>query len=137
MGADEAIGETRPIGCQRRQRPRSGAGRVAPTPLPGKRRGSGQARALGRRTPGRARESLAEAAQSARLLAGGAETIEALGALVASFEGCPLKRTATKTVFLDGNPAAPVMIIGEAPGAEEDRSAGRLSGGPASCSTAC
>ena len=65
--------------------------------------------------------SFAEAAQSARLLAAGAETIEALGALVAAFDGCPLKRTATNTVFVDGNPAAPVLIIGEASGAEEDR----------------
>src|SRR5271154_4986484 len=71
--------------------------------------------------PGALVDSLAEAAQSARLVAAGAETIEALGALVASFEGCPLRRTATNTVFLDGNPAAPVMIVGEAPGAEEDR----------------
>src|SRR6266536_2148078 len=71
--------------------------------------------------PGALAESLAEAAQSARLLAASAETIEALGALVAGFDGCPLKRTATNTVFLDGNPAAPVMIIGEAPGADEDR----------------
>ncbi|MGC2415977.1 MAG: uracil-DNA glycosylase, partial [Stellaceae bacterium] len=63
----------------------------------------------------------AEAAQSARLAAAGATTIEGLGALVASFEGCALKRTATNTVFIDGNSAAPVMIIGEAPGAEEDR----------------
>ena len=71
--------------------------------------------------PGALAESLAEAAQSARLLAAGAENIEALAALVAAFDGCPLKRTATNTVFLDGNPAAPVMIVGEAPGAEEDR----------------
>ena len=66
-------------------------------------------------------ESLAEAAQSARLLAAGADSIEALAALVAAFDGCPLKRTATNTVFIDGNPAAPVMIVGEAPGADEDR----------------
>jgi len=32
-----------------------------------------------------------------------------------------LKSTATNTVFIDGNPGAPVMIIGEAPGADEDR----------------
>jgi uracil-DNA glycosylase len=32
-----------------------------------------------------------------------------------------LKRTATNTVFADGNPAALVMIIGEGPGADEDR----------------
>jgi uracil-DNA glycosylase family 4 len=66
-------------------------------------------------------ESLGEAAQSARQLAAGAETVEALAALVAAFEGCPLKRTATNTVFIDGNPAAPVIFIGEAPGADEDR----------------
>jgi uracil-DNA glycosylase len=66
-------------------------------------------------------ESLAEAAQSARRLAAGAETVSALAALVAGFDGCGLKRTATNTVFADGNPAAPVMIIGEGPGADEDR----------------
>jgi uracil-DNA glycosylase family 4 len=73
------------------------------------------------RPPAAFAESLAEAAQSARSLAAGAASIEALGALVAAFDGCPLKRTATNTVFLDGNPAAPVIIVGEAPGADEDR----------------
>jgi DNA polymerase len=66
-------------------------------------------------------ESLAEAAQSARQLAAGAETVAALATLVAGFDGCGLKRTATNTVFADGNPAAAVMIIGEGPGADEDR----------------
>ncbi len=66
-------------------------------------------------------ESAAEPAQSARMLAAQAETVEALAALVAGFDACSLKRTATNTVFADGNPAAPVMIIGEAPGADEDR----------------
>lgn len=37
------------------------------------------------------------------------------------FEGCPLKRTASNTVFADGNPHADLMIIGEAPGRDEDR----------------
>jgi uracil-DNA glycosylase len=66
-------------------------------------------------------ESLSEGAQSARLLAAGAMTVEELAACAAAFDGCSLKLTATNTVFADGNPAAPVMIIGEAPGAEEDR----------------
>jgi DNA polymerase len=66
-------------------------------------------------------ESLAEAAQSARQLAAGAGSVAALAALVAGFDGCGLKRTATNTVFADGNPAAAVMIIGEGPGADEDR----------------
>jgi DNA polymerase len=64
---------------------------------------------------------LAEAAQSARRLAASAETVEALAVLIASFGGCSLKRTATNTVFADGNPAAPVLLIGEGPGADEDR----------------
>jgi DNA polymerase len=66
-------------------------------------------------------EALGDAAQSARRLAAKAETVEALAALIAGFDGCALKRTATNTVFADGNPAAPVMIIGEGPGADEDR----------------
>jgi DNA polymerase len=66
-------------------------------------------------------ESLGEAPQSARRLAAGAESVEALAALIGQFDGCPLKRTATNTVFIDGNPAASLMIIGEAPGADEDR----------------
>ena len=37
------------------------------------------------------------------------------------FEECDLKKTATQLVFADGNPASKIMLIGEAPGAEEDR----------------
>src|SRR5690348_1391480 len=66
-------------------------------------------------------ESLGAAAQSARRLAASAGSVEVLAGLVAGFDRCPLKHTATNTVFADGNPAAPVMIIGEGPGAEEDR----------------
>ena len=38
-----------------------------------------------------------------------------------SFEGISLKNTATNLVFSDGNPNAKIMIVGEAPGKEEDR----------------
>jgi DNA polymerase len=51
-------------------------------------------------------------------------SLDALRAAVAAFDGCSLKATATNMVFSDGNPASRVMLIGEAPGAEEDR-AGR------------
>jgi uracil-DNA glycosylase len=78
-------------------------------------------RAVATAPPPALTESLGEAAQSARRLAAGAATVEALAALVAAFDGCSLKRTATNTVFADGKPAAPVMFIGEAPGADEDR----------------
>ncbi len=39
---------------------------------------------------------------------------------VRKFDGCALKKTATKTVFADGNPQSQIMVIGEAPGAQED-----------------
>jgi uracil-DNA glycosylase len=64
----------------------------------------------------------AEAAQkSAEALAQSAETLEALREALQSFDGCALKTTATRLVFADGNPEARVMLIGEGPGAEEDR----------------
>lgn len=50
-----------------------------------------------------------------------ADSIESLREEIASFEGCPLKHTAMNLVFAAGNPAAPVMLVGEAPGEDEDR----------------
>lgn len=49
------------------------------------------------------------------------ETLEDLKIALQNFEGCDLKKTATNLVFGDGNPQAPLMLVGEAPGAEEDR----------------
>lgn len=54
-------------------------------------------------------------------LALGAQTLEELQAALAGFEGLAIRKTATNMVFCDGNPAAPIMLIGEAPGADEDR----------------
>lgn len=62
-----------------------------------------------------------EAMGDAKALAAGAKTIDALRAALDSFKGISLKRTATQMVFADGNPAARVMLVGEAPGADEDR----------------
>jgi uracil-DNA glycosylase len=50
-----------------------------------------------------------------------AADLPALYAAIDAFEGCQLKRTATKTVIHDGMAASRVMVIGEAPGADEDR----------------
>jgi uracil-DNA glycosylase len=113
MGADEAIGAEP---WDRLPAPvlRAAAAPAAPSIAQ-------PARPVPAAPPAALSESLGEAAQSARRLATGADTVEALAALVADFDGCPLKRTATNTVFIDGNPAAAVMIIGEAPGADEDR----------------
>lgn len=54
-------------------------------------------------------------------LAQAAGTLEALRVAIAGFDGIGIKDTATNLVFSDGNPAAPVMLIGEAPGGDEDR----------------
>jgi DNA polymerase len=59
--------------------------------------------------------------EDARVLSERCGTIEELEAAVQAFEGCALKRTAKHTVFADGVPGAPVMVVGEAPGADEDR----------------
>jgi DNA polymerase len=61
------------------------------------------------------------ASLSARGLAGAARTVTELAEALAAFDGCPLKQTATNLVFADGNPSARIMVIGEAPGADEDR----------------
>ena len=50
-----------------------------------------------------------------------ARTIDELKAELSKFEGCALRTTAMNLVFADGNPASPVMFIGEAPGEDEDR----------------
>src|SRR5690606_18919409 len=59
-------------------------------------------------------------ALAARELAAGAGTLDALRARMELFEGCNLRFTATRLVFGDGNPQARLMIVGEAPGREED-----------------
>jgi uracil-DNA glycosylase len=115
MGADEAIADepwdrfvppaARPVAAP--------ASHPTPSPAP--------VRAVAASPPAAFADSPGESAQSARLSAAAADTITALEAAIAGFEGCALKRTATTTVIADGNPTAPVMIIGEAPGADEDR----------------
>ncbi len=62
-----------------------------------------------------------DAYEEAVKLARGAHSLEELRDIIAAFDGVALKRTATNVVFADGNPGAPVMVVGEAPGADEDR----------------
>lgn len=57
----------------------------------------------------------------ARQLAGAAKTLQELRDYVEQFSGCELKKFATHTVFAQGVSTAPVMLIGEAPGASEDK----------------
>lgn len=43
-----------------------------------------------------------------------------IAAALEAFDGCPLKKTATRLCYADGNPSARVMLVGEAPGRDED-----------------
>lgn len=61
------------------------------------------------------------AAEGATARAATCQTIEELRAAVEAFDGCALKDTATRTVFADGRPGSPLLIMGEAPGREEDK----------------
>ncbi|MEM9196807.1 MAG: uracil-DNA glycosylase [Pseudomonadota bacterium] len=58
---------------------------------------------------------------SARSIAAGCDNLGTLRDAIAAFDGCALKRGARTCVFADGAPAARLMIVGEAPGREEEQ----------------
>lgn len=64
-------------------------------------------------TPAAAERAASDAAR-------GAATLEELREALLRFDGCALSKTATQLVFSDGNPQARVMVVGEAPGRDED-----------------
>jgi len=100
LGADEAIGDA-PVdrfeALERAPRPVPAIA-VAPEPAP---------------APAPAGLGTAE-------LAAACADLAALKAAMAGFDGCALKAGARNLVFADGNPAARLMVIGEAPGRDED-----------------
>lgn len=55
-----------------------------------------------------------------KALAAQAQTLDALRAVMDAYEGCLLKKRATQLCFADGNPEAPIMLVGEGPGEQED-----------------
>jgi DNA polymerase len=61
------------------------------------------------------------AIENARDAARNAASLVDLRAALGRFDGISLRKTATNLVFADGNPEAEVMLVGEAPGADEDR----------------
>ena len=127
-GADEAIAAA-PRNHYQGMSPAADAdARLPETLAPSRARASstGPVRAAGPARSTQARELLAlaspqEAISSAAELAAASPTLEALAEAMQRFEGCALKQTATNLVFGDGNTKALIMLIGEAPGAEEDR----------------
>lgn len=61
-----------------------------------------------------------ETERVARDAARAAANLDELREALDRFEGCGLRKTATQLVFADGNPNARVMLVGEAPGRDED-----------------
>ncbi len=59
-------------------------------------------------------------ASRARELARSAGTLDELKQILAEFDGCNLRFTAKNLVFSDGNPEGDLMLVGEAPGRDED-----------------
>jgi DNA polymerase len=58
---------------------------------------------------------------AAREAARNASSLDDLRAILDRFDGCSLKGSASRLVFADGTPGSRLMLVGEAPGAEEDR----------------
>jgi DNA polymerase len=110
-GVDEAIGEA-PIDRTR----------AAPAPPPAETAALAVASPAPRPAPASAPTAPPTAlAGDARGVAARADSIAALRRALETFEGCALRRTATHLVFTDGAEDAPLMVVGEAPGADEDR----------------
>lgn len=65
----------------------------------------------------------AEASAESRSLALATQSLDELKAVIQNFGGIAIKKTATNFVFADGSPSARVMVIGEAPGRDEDTAA--------------
>lgn len=65
--------------------------------------------------------SAGEIAQDAQMRAASCKNLTELEEMIGNFDGCRLKKTATHTVFSDGNPDSSIMVIGDMPHAREDR----------------
>ncbi|MFN7224770.1 MAG: uracil-DNA glycosylase family protein [Paracoccaceae bacterium] len=72
-------------------------------------------------SPAVAERPKADAVDAAQAMAARAATLADLRAAMAEFDHCEVKRGARNLVFSDGVPGARVLILGEAPGADEDR----------------
>ncbi|WMT91359.1 uracil-DNA glycosylase [Pelagibacterium sp. H642] len=111
-GVDIAVGEV-PVDrfAQSAIKPAASVRRVLPTPAP---------QPVGRPAPAAAAGATDADPDQARALAASAGTLDQLREMLADFDGCGLKLRATNLVFADGNPEADIMLVGEAPGRDED-----------------
>jgi len=133
MGVGDAVAETQTPWLERGDRPPGETHKPPPTaqgalpapPQPSPQQPSPQQNVEKRvqATPQRRDFPVAApdaAVMAARELARQAAGLDELAAALAAFEGCGLKATATKLCFYRGPPRARLMLIGEAPGREED-----------------
>lgn len=105
LGATEAIGDA-PVDRYALE-PRAATGPDAPAPTP----------AVQTPVP----PPSVDPVQVAKAAAAGAASLDALQTALAAYDHCDLKRGARSLVFADGIAGARVMIVGEAPGRDEDR----------------
>ncbi|MCV2867183.1 uracil-DNA glycosylase [Defluviimonas sp. WL0002] len=102
LGADEAVGDL-PVNRYEQEQPAVKASRSAPgapNPAP--------------------QPAAADPVEAAAAAAARAASLEQLATAQSAYDLCDLKKGARNFVFADGNPEARVMIIGEAPGRDED-----------------
>ena len=114
LGADEAICDA-PVNRYREETPPPPVEAPAPAPAPAQTPAPASVHAAPASAP-----SEADPVAEARARAAGAATLGALAAAMADYDGCELKQGARSFVFADGNPQARVMVVGEAPGRDED-----------------
>ena len=121
LGADEAIGDAPVNRFEEAARP---APATAPATTSAKTSVPGPAPSAARPARPEAVPAVAPAADAvaeAKRLAAGAASLAELAEALAAYPHCELRQGARSFVFSDGNPAARVMIVGEAPGREEDQ----------------
>ena len=109
MGADEIIGEE-PVNRMAAAPPRPVPRAPAAAPAP----------AVMAPQPAAAPRSPPVALSGGPSPAAACASLEEIRAALDAFDACPLKKTATRLCYADGNPAARVMLVGEAPGRDED-----------------
>lgn len=121
-GVDECIGEA-PVdrfAADAQRRAQQSKPAPARRPAAGRRSTTGAITAAHGAAPAKA-SGAADSRVGAAALASRAGSLDALRQALEAFDGCPLKITATNTVFGEGAADAALMVVGEAPGAEEDR----------------
>lgn len=115
IGVDETIAEVPENWLERPAEPQAPVTEAQPTPP------DPAAKPAAKRADNKPPVGAEQAIGDARSLAAKANSIEELRSALEGFEGCALKKTARNLCFIDGNPAAKILLIGEGPGSEEDR----------------